>query len=158
MIIVNVNYHEKYDLPKLEMHPNGNWCDVRAFGIKGEAHYPAYDDWDSYKYRKGDFFLIHLGFSMQVPACYEAHIVPRSSTYKNYGLVQTNGIGIIDNSYAGKEDYWFMPVLAMRDGILKRGDRVAQFRLAYSMGIITFKEDFDFSVDNRGGHGSTGVA
>ena len=77
----------------------------------------------------GDFAIIKLGVGMKLPEGYEAHVVPRSSTYKKWGIIQTNSVGIIDNSYSGDNDQWMMPVLAMRDTHISKNDRVCQFRI-----------------------------
>lgn len=107
--------------------------------------------------KKSDFALIDLGFAMQLPDGYEAHIVPRSSTYKNYGIIQTNSMGIIDNSYCGDEDWWMLPVLAMRDTVINKGDRICQFRISKKMENIEIEQVDRLGNENRGGFGSTGV-
>jgi dUTP pyrophosphatase len=94
---------------------------------------------------------------MELPKGFEAHIAPRSSTFKNYGLLQTNSVGIVDESYKGDGDQWFMPVLAMRGGKISRGDRICQFRIAEKMPEIFFEEKTYLDAKNRGGHGSSGV-
>ena len=73
--------------------------------------------------KKGEFKLIPLGIAMELPKGYEAHVVPRSSTYKNFGVIQTNHMGVIDETYCGDNDQWFMPVLAMRDTRIHVNDR-----------------------------------
>ncbi|MBO4337591.1 MAG: dUTP diphosphatase [Lachnospiraceae bacterium] len=108
--------------------------------------------------KKGDFKLIHLGVAMQLPEGYEAHLVPRSSTFKNFGIIQTNHQGVIDCSYCGPEDWWRMPVLAMRDTEIKKGDRICQFRIMENQPRIVFEETESLSGSNRGGFGSTGKA
>ena len=70
---------------------------------------------ESVDLKKGEFKLIPLGVAMELPKGYEAHIVPRSSTFKNFGIIQTNHQGVIDSSYCGDNDEWKMPVYAMRD-------------------------------------------
>ena len=93
---------------------------------------------------------------MQLPDGYEAHIVPRSSTFKNFGVLQTNSMGIIDNSYCGDEDYWRLPVIAMRDTLIKKGDRICQFRIMEKMSNIEVEIVKSLGNENRGGFGSTG--
>ena len=85
--------------------------------------------------KQGEFKLIPLGVAMQLPAGYEAHVVPRSSTFKNFGVIQTNHCGIIDESYSGDNDQWYMPVLAMRDTQIHVNDRICQFRIFESTAI-----------------------
>ena len=105
---------------------------------------------------KGDFCLIPLGVAIQLPKGYEAHLVPRSSTFKKWGIIQTNSMGVIDETYCGDNDEWLMPVYATQDVTICRGDRICQFR------IMEHQPDFEFevvdSLDNadRGGFGSTG--
>ena len=76
--------------------------------------------------KQGEFRLIHLGVAMQLPKGYEAHIVPRSSSFKNYGIIQTNHMGVIDETYAGPNDWWRMPVLAVRDTQIRKNDRICR--------------------------------
>ena len=94
---------------------------------------------------------------MELPPFYEAHIVPRSSTFKNFGVLQTNGIGIVDSSYKGNNDVWKFPALAMRDSVIKKGDRICQFKIVPIMGSVCFKEVESMESLDRGGFGSTGV-
>ncbi|MBO4360291.1 MAG: dUTP diphosphatase [Eubacteriaceae bacterium] len=106
--------------------------------------------------KAGDFALIPLGVAMKLPEGYEAHIVPRSSTFKNFGLLQSNGIGIVDNSYCGDNDLWRMPVYATRDTVVEKGDRIAQFRLMKNQPEAEFIEVEELGTPDRGGFGSTG--
>ena len=108
--------------------------------------------------KKGEFKLIPLGVAMELPKRYEAHIVPRSSTFKNYGVIQTNGVGIIDESYCGDNDQWMMPVYATRDVVIHKNDRICQFRIYKNQPRISFERLFHLSNKNRGGFGSTGKA
>ena len=130
-------------MPKLEfIQGKSNWIDLRS----------AKD----IEYKQGDFLLIPLGVAMKLRKGEEAHVIPRSSTFKNYGLIQTNSLGMIDNSYSGDNDQWFMPVLAMRDGEVKKYDRVCQFRVMDTMKDVAFNEVTKLDGEDRGGHGSTG--
>ncbi len=108
--------------------------------------------------KKGEFKLVPLGVAMELPEGYEAHVVPRSSTYKNFGLIQTNHCGIIDESYCGDNDQWYMPVLAMRDTELHVNDRICQFRIMEHQPAIGFEECDHLDGKDRGGFGSTGKA
>ena len=90
--------------------------------------------------KKGEFRLIRLGVAMELPQGYEAHVVPRSSTYKNFGLIQTNHMGVIDESYKGDADEWKWPALAMRDTEVHVGDRLCQFRIMKHQPQINFLE------------------
>ncbi len=107
--------------------------------------------------KKGEFKLIHLGVAMELPEGYEAHIVPRSSTFKNFGIIQTNHQGVIDRSYCGPEDWWHMPVYAMRDTTIHKNDRICQFRIMENQPKIRFEETDELTGINRGGFGSTGT-
>ena len=120
-----------------------DWIDLRAA--------------EEVELKAGEFKLIHLGVAMQLPEGYEAHIVPRSSTFKNFGIIQTNHCGIIDESYCGDGDQWRMPVYATRDTVIEVNDRICQFRVMRKMDkpeLVTVEH-----LDNasRGGFGSTGT-
>lgn len=105
---------------------HGDWIDLKAQ--------------QTHQYFAGDSFVMPLGVAMKLPAGYEAQLVPRSSTFKKYGVIQTNGIGIIDNSYAGIDDIWGMPLYALKDGVINAYDRIAQFRIVPVMGNVTFTD------------------
>ena len=110
--------------------------------------------------KKGDFKLIPLGVSMCLPDGYEAIVAPRSSTFKTWGLIQTNSIGVIDESY-GKhscKDQWMVPVYATRDTVVEVNDRICQFRIQKHQPEITFEELEVGQLDGkaREGFGSTG--
>ncbi len=131
------------DIKRLEyIDGKSDWIDLRAA--------------ERVELKAGEFKLIPLGIAMALPEGYEAHVVPRSSTFKNFGIIQTNSCGIIDNSYSGPEDWWFVPMLAMRDTVIEFNDRIAQFRIIENQPHIDFVEG---ALDgaNRGGHGSTGT-
>lgn len=106
--------------------------------------------------KKGDFALIPLGVAMELPEGYEAHIVPRSSTYKNFGIIQANHCGIVDGSYCGDNDMWRMPVIAMRDTEIRMNDRICQFRIMENQPKLVFREVERLTGKDRGGFGSTG--
>ena len=111
--------------------------------------------------KKGEFRLISLGVSMCLPEGYEAIVVPRSSTYKNFGILQTNSCGVIDSSYGRytSADVWRFPALAMRDTEIQVNDRICQFRIQKNQPQILFEEVPPHGEDTeaRGGFGSTGV-
>ena len=107
--------------------------------------------------KKGDFKLIPLGVGMILPEGYEAHVAPRSSTFKHYGIIQTNSVGIIDNSYAGDNDQWMMPVYATRDTVIHKNERICQFRIMQIQPVISFEEVEHLNDVDRGGFGSTGI-
>lgn len=126
--------------PKCMPEKHGDWIDLKAQQTR--------------RYSAGDSFVMPLGVAMKLPDGYEAQLVPRSSTFKKYGVIQTNGVGIIDNSYAGIDDIWGMPLYALKDGVINAYDRIAQFRIVPVMGNVTFTDGP--MGDNRGGFGSTG--
>jgi len=126
----------------IEKISKGDWIDLRSNA--------------DFEYKAGDFILVPLGVAMQLPKGYEANAVPRSSTFKHYGIIQTNSFGVIDESYAGNSDEWFFPAYALRDGKISRGDRICQFRINKKMKKIKFKLVEVLFGLNRGGHGSTG--
>lgn len=136
----------KYFTDKIEklayIDGKSDWIDLRAA-----------EDVDL---KKGEFRLIPLGVAMELPAGYEAHVVPRSSTFKNFGIIQTNHQGVIDCSYCGDNDQWFMPVYAVRDTQIRVNDRICQFRIMENQPKIVFDEVEHLDHDDRGGHGSTG--
>ena len=106
--------------------------------------------------KAGEFKLIPLGVAMQLPKGYEAHLVPRSSTFKRWGIIQTNSMGVVDCSYCGDNDMWRMPVYATRDTQIHINDRIAQFRIVKNQPQIDFVEVESLGNDDRGGFGSTG--
>ena len=107
--------------------------------------------------KTGEFKLIPLGVGMKLPEGYEAHVVPRSSTFKNFGIIQTNHMGVIDNTYCGDNDQWYMPVYAVRDTKININDRICQFRIMENQPKITFTQTDRLDETDRGGFGSTGM-
>ena len=107
--------------------------------------------------KAGESRLIRLGIAVELPEGYEAHIVPRSSTYKNFGILQTNHFGVVDHSYCGDEDEWKYPVLAMRDTEIPVNDRICQFRIMKNQPKLVFTEVEHLTGASRGGFGTTGV-
>lgn len=108
--------------------------------------------------KHGEFKLIPLGVGMIIPEGYEAHIVPRSSTFKNFGILEANSMGIIDNSYSGDNDQWFFPAFAVRDTEIHINDRICQFRIMKNQPHIDFVRVDHLNEVDRGGHGSTGIS
>ena len=138
----------KYFTDKIEkltyIEDKSDWIDLRAAA-----------DIDL---KKGEFKLIPLGVAMELPKGYEAHIVPRSSTFKNYGIIQVNHMGVVDESYCGDGDQWFMPALAVRDTRIRTNDRICQFRIMEHKPPLEFQEVESLTGPDRGGFGSTGKA
>ena len=119
-----------------------DWIDLRAA--------------EKIELKQGEFKLIPLGVAMQLPKGYEAHIVPRSSTYKNFGIIQTNHTGIVDETYCGPNDWWYMPAYALRDTVIEKNDRICQFRIQKHQPEVVFEEVEALTGQDRGGIGSTG--
>ncbi len=107
--------------------------------------------------KKGDFKLIDLGISVKLPEGYEMLVVARSSTFKNFGLIQTNALGVVDESYCGDDDHIMMPVWATRDVDIHINDRLCQFRILKHQPALEFNETDKLSGVSRGGFGSTGI-
>jgi dUTP pyrophosphatase len=103
-----------------------------------------------------EFKLIPLGIAMQLPAGYEAHVIPRSSTFKNFGIIQANSMGLIDESYCGDNDQWYFPAIALRKTTIRTNDRICQFRIVKHQPQIEFREVDNLNNESRGGIGSTG--
>lgn len=121
-----------------------DWIDLRA---SEEIHL-----------KQGEFKLIPLGVAMELPKGFEAHIVPRSSTFKNFGVIQTNHCGIVDESYCGDNDQWYFPAYAIRDTKIEVNDRICQFRIMEHQPTINFQEEKTLTGNDRGSFGSTGKA
>ena len=113
-------------------------------------------DSEEVELKKGEFKIITLGVAMELPKGFEAHILPRSSTFKNFGIIQTNHCGIVDGSYCGDNDMWRMPALAVRDTVIHVNDRICQFRIVENQPEIHFEEVEHLTGTDRGGFGTTG--
>lgn len=138
--VIPIKYHT--DIARIEVNPLGDWVDLRAA-----------EDVDM---KAGEFSLISLGVSMKLPAGYEAHVVPRSSTYKNWGIIQANHMGVIDNLYSGDNDIWYFPAIAIRDTHICKNERICQFRIMEKQPTLMFDEVEKLFDADRGGIGSTG--
>lgn len=139
---VQIKYHDQ-ELMSIKPMTNGDWVDLRSA--------------ETVTLKAGEFRIISLGVSMKLPDGYEAHVVPRSSTFKKWGILQTNHMGVIDNSYSGDNDIWCMPVLATRDVTINKNDRICQFRIMKRMDELEFEQVEHLDSVDRGGFGSTGV-
>lgn len=143
METIQIKYHSD-EIDKLTyIDGKSDWIDLRAA--------------EEVELKAGDFKLINLGVSIRLPKGYEAHIAPRSSTFKNYGLLQVNSVGVVDNSYSSDTDIWRMPVWATRDTVVHVNDRICQFRIMKNQPKIEFIEVEHLGGDARGGFGSTGI-
>ena len=139
---IKIKYHA--DIEHIKKIEQGDWIDLRAA--------------EDVTLKFGESKVISLGVSMELPDGYEAHVAPRSSTFKNFGIILVNGIGIIDNSYCGNDDIWMFPALCMKQEgtVIKKGDRICQFRIMKKQPEIRFTEVENLDGKNRGGIGSTG--
>lgn len=142
MTEIKIKYFDN-EIDKIAKIDKGDWIDLRAA--------------KTVELKKGEFALIPLGIGMILPQGYEAHIVPRSSTFKNFKIIQTNHFGIIDQSYSGDDDQWMFPAYALEDTIINKNERICQFRITQKQPEITFVEVNKLNNDNRGGFGSTGT-
>ena len=138
-----INVHYLPGAPHLQMSDKGDWCDLYVYEdvtmVAGEQKY------------------ISQGVAMQLPEGFEAIVAPRSSTFKRWGLLQTNGIGIIDNSFCGDDDIWIFPALATRDVTIPKGTRICQFRIQKKQPSLIFNTVASLGNIKRGGLGSTGA-
>ncbi|MBE5776033.1 MAG: deoxyuridine 5'-triphosphate nucleotidohydrolase [Clostridiales bacterium] len=139
-LVIRIKYHG--DTPPIEKIAVGDWIDLRAA--------------EDVELKAGEWRPISLGVSMQLPKGYEAHILPRSSTFKRWGVILPNAMGIIDESYCGDNDIWHFGALAMRDTMICKGDRICQFRIMEKMPALRFEEVQVLGNADRGGFGSTG--
>lgn len=141
METIKIKYHSN-EIDKINVNDKGDWIDLRAA--------------ETVVLNPNEFKLINLGVSMQLPNGYEAHIAPRSSTFKTWGILQTNSVGVVDNTYCGDNDIWMMPVLATKYTVINVNDRICQFRIVEKQPKINFEEVESLSNEDRGGFGSTG--
>jgi len=137
---ITVQYLDE-TVKRLVIEKKGDWIDLYAA--------------ETVEMKKGEHRLIHLGVAMKLPDGFEAHLVPRSSTFKKWGIIQANHVGIIDNSYSGPNDWWMMSAIAMRDTVINKGDKICQFRIVERQPDIVFEEG-RMEGEDRGGFGSTG--
>ena len=140
--VIPIKVHDA-ELPVPEHKSWGDWVDLRAA--------------ETVEMKQGEFCIISLGVSMRLPNGYEANVVPRSSTFKNFGVLMANSFGVIDNNYCGNDDVWGFPAIAMRDTVINKGDRIAQFRIVQRQPKLVFAKVDDLNSKNRGGFSSTGI-
>ena len=137
---IDIKYHA--DIHPLEKTEKGDWIDLRAA--------------EDVVLEAGESKLISLGVSMKLPEGYEAVVIPRSSTFKHWGIKQANSVGLIDNSYCGDNDVWMFPALATRDVLIEKNSRICQFRIQKKMEEVSFNTVDHLGGMNRGGFGSSG--
>lgn len=134
---IKVKYHT--DNTKLKQY--GDWIDISVA--------------EDVVLKAGEFRKINLGIGMKLPCGFEAHVVPRSSTFEMWGIIQTNSMGVIDNKFSGNGDVWKFPAYATRDTEIKKGDRICQFRII-EKAKMKIEVVYNLENNNRGGFGSTG--
>ena len=139
-LVVKIKYHD--DIMPIEEFENGDWIDLRSA--------------EDVEMKAGECRLISLGVSMELPKGYEAHIVPRSSTWKKWGIIQANHMGVIDNSYCGDNDIWKFPAIAIRDTIIYKNDRICQFRIEKKQPKFRWDVVDHLDGKDRGGFGTSG--
>lgn len=132
----------KSDITPLETIKQGDWIDLRTA--------------EDVTMEPGEYKLIKLGVCIKLPEGYEAIIAPRSSTYKNFGIIMTNSIGVIDESYCGDDDEWRFPAFACETTIIPKNTRICQFRIIEHQPKLNFVTVDKMESENRGGLGSTG--
>ena len=141
METIKIKYFDQ-EIDKIQKIDVGDWVDLRSA--------------ETVELKAGDYHLIPLGVGMMLPDGYEAHVLPRSSTPSKFGIIMANSMGVIDNSYSGEFDEWKFPAVAIRDTIIHKGDRIAQFRLVKNQPGIKFEIVDHLNEISRGGIGSTG--
>lgn len=139
---IRIKYHTD-DIEKIKKINIGDWIDLRSA--------------EDVTIKKGDIYYINLGVSIELPKGYEAHMVCRSSTPKNFGIICANSIGIMDNSFCGDNDIWKFAALAIRDTTIHKNDRICQFRIVKNQPEVEFVEVETLGNQDRGGYGSTGI-
>lgn len=139
---IQIKYFDK-EIDKVEKISKGDLIDLRAA--------------ETVEMKKGDFKLIKLGVGMKFPEGYKANVYPRSSTYKNFGIILANSVGQIDQSYCGEEDEWRFPAIALRDTVIHKNDRICQFEIQKIQPEIEFEEVEHLDSESRSGLGSTGI-
>lgn len=144
--IIDLTIRVKYirDIEKIQLISAGDWIDLRCA--------------ETVEMKAGEFKYIPLGVAMELPGGYEALMLPRSSTFKKYGIMLANSIGVIDESYKGDNDEWHFPAIAMRDTVINKNERICQFRIIQHQPVITILEVDSLGNPDRGGLGSTGRA
>ena len=139
---IKIKYFDQ-EIETIEKISVGDWIDLRSA--------------ETVELKPGDYKLLRLGVGMILPDGYEAHVLPRSSTFKNFGIICANSMGVIDNSYSGDEDEWRFPAVALRDTVINKGDRICQFRIVKNQPGIKFEIVDHLNETSRGGIGSTGT-
>ena len=140
---IQIKYFDN-EIDKVEKISKGDLIDLRSA--------------ETVHLKKGEFHLIPLGVGMILPSGYKANVYPRSSTYKNFGIILANSVGQIDASFCGDNDQWMFPAIALRDTTINKNDRICQFEIQKIQPEIEFEEVDHLDEVSRGSFGSTGKA
>ena len=140
-MVIKIKYFDS-GIEPIEKIAVGDWIDLRSA--------------ERAELKKDDLYIFRLGVGMILPDGYEAHVLPRSSTPSKFGIMCANSMGVIDNSYSGDADEWRFPAVAIRDTVIEKGDRIAQFRIVKNQPPIAFQVVEHLNEFSRGGIGSTG--
>ena len=141
MLEIKIKYFEDIE-PIRFIENKSDWYDLRAA--------------EEVEMKAGEYRLIKLGIGMQLPKGYEAHVAPRSGTFKNFGIIQANSVAVIDESYCGDNDQWYYPAIALRDTVIHKNDRICQFRIMEHQPPVQFVKVEHLEGKDRGGFGTTG--
>lgn len=141
MKTIKIKYFDQ-EIEKIQKISVGDWIDLRAA--------------ERVELKAGEYKLLRLGVGMILPDGYEAFVLPRSSTPSKFGIIMANNMGVIDNSFSGDADEWKFPAVAIRDTVIEKGDRIAQFRIVKNQPGINFEIVDHLNDVSRGGIGSTG--
>jgi len=154
---IKIKYHNN-QIDKIQKTDKGDWFDLRAVSVKLKNPKRIINLMENdYQFKIGDEGMIALGFSMELPKGHEALVIPRSSTFKNYGIIMTNHAGLIDNSYNGNNDEWHFPFYCLTEkDCIKFNEKICQFRIQENQPIIEFIEVDNLENEDRNGFGSTG--
>ena len=163
---IKVKYHDQ-NMPAILQEKRGNWIDLCVTGVSRVVRYvdgssktfatPRTEDGQGWKISINENYILSFGVSIWFPETHEAFLLPRSSTYKRYGLTMPHSMGVIDQTYCGDEDIWILACKATRSAFLPLYARVAQFRLLSRMPKITIHSVDHMEQPSRGGYGSTGI-
>lgn len=141
MLEIKIKYFTDIEPIKF-IEDKSDWYDLRAA--------------EEVEMKAGEYRLIKLGIAMQLPKGYEAHVAPRSGTFKNFGIIQANSVAVIDESYCGDNDQWYYPAIALRDTVIHKNDRICQFRIIEHQPPVKFVNVEYLEGKDRGGFGTTG--
>jgi len=140
---ITIKYFNKEIEPLRYIDGKSDWIDLRCAA--------------DMEIKQGEMKLVPLGVGMILPEGYEAYVVARSSTFKNFGILQAYAFGIVDETYSGDNDQWFFPAYATKDVTLHVNDRICQFRIEKHQPSLEFEEVDHLNAQNRGGFGTTGI-